>query len=96
MSDYRYNIVKHNGVDYLHVMIDCACDTITQTNIPLDNIQGSVTRAVNQELAQSVIAIAEKSLLDTTATETYWGDIITNGIEDIINLCKRQIEKEGK
>jgi hypothetical protein len=42
MSDFRYSIGEHNGIDCLHVMIDCACDEITQTHIPLDDIEKAI------------------------------------------------------
>src|SRR5260221_5628359 len=40
MSDYRYQVVEHNGIVCLHVMIDGAeqFDGFVQTYIPLDEI----------------------------------------------------------
>lgn len=43
MSDYRYQMVEHNGIACLHVMIDGAeqFDGFVQTYIPLDDIARS-------------------------------------------------------
>jgi hypothetical protein len=40
VSDYRYQLVKHNGIDCLHVMteIEPVNDGITHAYIPLDDI----------------------------------------------------------
>lgn len=41
MSDYRYQIVEHNGIECLHVMIETQ-DEIAHTYIPLDSIEDSI------------------------------------------------------
>jgi hypothetical protein len=40
MSDYRFQIVKHNEIDCLHVMIDA--EEIAHTYIPIDDIQEAI------------------------------------------------------
>jgi hypothetical protein len=48
VSDYRYQLVTHNGIDCVHVMIEVTEDTydhdIQETHIPLDDILESATR----------------------------------------------------
>ena len=44
MSDYRYQIVEHNGIECLHVMSEAhkERDGIAHTYIPLDSIKDSI------------------------------------------------------
>lgn len=48
MSDYRYQIVDHNGIASLHVMIDQdmtdLVNGIASTYIPIDDIDASIKR----------------------------------------------------
>lgn len=41
MSDYRFQIVDHNGLESLHVMID---GEDGETHIPIDDIQVAISR----------------------------------------------------
>jgi len=52
MSDHRYEIIEHQGVDCLHVMIDPTpdmSDDIAHTRIPIDSIMNSyrIYRGIN-------------------------------------------------
>ena len=48
MSDYRFQIVEHNGIPCLHVMIEVTDDNydddVQQSYIPLDDIEAAGER----------------------------------------------------
>ncbi len=62
MSDYRFQVVEHNGIPCLHVMIDHAeqdsnGEEIIHTYIPIDDIQEAISRL---EVAPGLIEFPEK------------------------------------
>jgi hypothetical protein len=107
MSDYRFSTCEHNGLPCLHVMIDCACEDITQTNIPLDTIfahlrqqgfksQETIDLAhVVMQRAQSVLdaCMSDKKVLEPDIPAVY-----AHALTDIIALCQAQFPqvKDGQ
>ena len=43
MSDYRFSLVKYNGIDCVHVLIDA--EPLAETHIPLDDILDAAVAA---------------------------------------------------
>ena len=92
MSDYRYQLVKRNEIDCLHVMIDSnSLKEIADTHIPLGDIlesataQGFMTLAPQsptaRELALKILEIDEQSSGSRSANEA------------IIALCNEILAK---
>ncbi len=54
MSDYRFQVTKHNDIDCLRIMIDG--EEIAETHIPLDDILTSMCR---EGLLPTMKALAE-------------------------------------
>ena len=54
MSDYRFQLIEHNGIPCLHVMIDA--EPMAETHIPLYDIQAALHRPV-QELLEQALSI---------------------------------------
>lgn len=71
MSDYRYQIVDHNGIRSLHVMIDA--EPIAECHIPLDHIQEATGKSYAQMIIESAAKLFEISPLT--------GDVIRS-VED--------------
>lgn len=57
MSDYRYQIVTHNGIECLHVMIDV--EPVAETHIPLDDIQEAMAKTYTQMVIESTKRLFE-------------------------------------
>lgn len=58
MSDYRFQIVEHNGIPCLHVMIDA--EPIAETHIPLDDIQEAMGKSYAQMVIESTKRLLEE------------------------------------
>lgn len=65
MSDYRFQVVEHNAIPCLHVMIDGAeqFDGFVQTYIPLDDIQKAIAKSYTQMIIESFARFFEISPL---------------------------------
>ncbi len=66
MSDGRFQVVEHNGIPCLRVMIDTDDEMpIAQTHIPLDDIEAAVAHRYAhkfvQELAQKILDLIERT-----------------------------------
>ena len=58
MSDYRFQVVEHNGILCLHVLIDHAeldknGEEIIHTHIPLDDIQAAIAKSYTQMIIEN-------------------------------------------
>jgi hypothetical protein len=99
MSDYRFSTGEHNGIPCLHVLIDCACPDITQTHIPLDDIQAHLRQynfkaQETIDLAYAVMQRATSVLGATnTSTESDCPGLLASGLEEIIDLCQAQFPR---
>jgi|SRR5258708_1174449 len=98
MSDGRFQVVEHNGIPCLRVMIDTDDERpIARTHIPLDDIEAAVAHKFGQELAQKILAIKEKAEEEVNKHwESDWASILSGALDDIETLCKEQLEKEGE
>jgi hypothetical protein len=88
MADYRYSIVKHHGIDCVHVVIDG--EELTQTNIPLDNILASAMKAgYTSPLLNEISQIADQALKSAQAGRVVDRmDRLEDALKAIIKLCK--------
>lgn len=59
MSDYRFQVVSHNGIDCLHVMTE-AQDDIAHAYIPLDMIQRSAMEYAQKKHVEIELSPAAK------------------------------------
>jgi len=102
MSDGRFQVVEHNGIPCLRVMIDTDDEMpIAQTHIPLDDIEAAVARRYAhkfvQELAQKILdIIRETTERANKVSETFAMDNMLGALDEIEQLCKEQLEKEGE
>lgn len=102
MSDYRMQIVKHNDVVCLHVMIDGAeqFDGFVQTYIPLDDIIESATKqgyamynlsdAMLQKVCESQ-GYSKPSLSDIERLEALEAHFTTQGLNDLTRAIEQRI-----
>lgn len=60
MSDYRFQIVEHNDIPCLHVMIDA--EPIAETYIPLDDIQEAMGKSYAQMIIESTKRLLEEQV----------------------------------
>jgi hypothetical protein len=82
MSDYRFLIVKHDGIPCLHVMIDARDLSLTEmpiahAYIPLHDIQEAVHishHAALAELRQTLKGMSEVATLEQVVS--VWNDVV--------------------
>jgi hypothetical protein len=44
MNTVQYHIVKHQGSDHLHVMVDHGAPTLAEGHIPLHEVKAAIAR----------------------------------------------------
>jgi len=80
MSDYRFQVVEHNGIPCLHVIFDDEVidadgfEKIIQTYIPIDDIQAAIGHNQAQELAQKILDLIERTEQKTAQEPPLVGD----------------------
>ncbi len=91
MSDYRFQITKHNGMECLHVMIDA--EPIAETHIPLDDIQVAMGKSYAQMVIESTAKLFEDASQGTTSSEQV--SVIDYDIVRRLEALEYQLSDQG-
>ncbi len=79
MSDYRFQIVKHNDITCLHVMveIDPVNDGIAHAYIPLDDVQEVIHHAAEEALVELSNYFRQlPNTINLSQVISIWNDVV--------------------